>query len=321
MALKIPFTRAAFATDMKSKISGTNVTLAFDNIESTLIKVGVEAAELIGQTLYDKVCDGTAANTPAIPAEGETPEVPANAETALNAQAKDYLQRAILHFAMYHHTIFFVANIGNDGITQKKSENEAPLYKYQQEKLENKLITDAWFWMNQLIGLFNANTNKFADWKDSPAQKELSEIPLTAKDFKKWIGTGDEYFMLNAAGIVREVWNDCILSRYKTPEKTDDIARAVCYEVIARSCVRLAYYCLPEPIRMDINNELGKDHASQSDTYIREKVSEQYRTKATAYFSALDIQIQRKAQTEVQEFASKQIYVPRGVSESDSFGF
>jgi len=312
--LKIPFIRSAFSTEMKPLFSAANVTLAYDNLESPLTKVGVEVAELIGSTLYDKICTVTAATT--------VPDVPNDPTIEeLNASAKDYLQRAMINFAMYQHTILMIAKIGNDGITQKKSDSETPLYKYQKENLDNKLINDALFWMNQLIKLLNANAVKFADWNDSEPQKQINSIPVQLADFKKWVGVADEYFMLNASGLIREVWTECVLSRNPKATKTDEIARAVCYDVMARACTVLSYYCLPEPIRRDMNNELTKDHASQEDTHVRETVATRFQTKADGYWRALDIKLANDKITETESRASTQSYKPQGSCENDSFAY
>jgi len=319
MALKIPFTRLAFSTEMKPLFSGGNVTLQYDNLESPLTKVGVEVAELIGSTLYNGICDSTAAKTIAVAAHDDIPEVLANSETEINASAKDYLQRAMINFAMYQHTIFMIAKIGNDGITQKKSDSETPIYKYQKENLDNKLINDAWFWMNQLIRFLNDNAVKFADWNDSEPQKQINSIPVLSADFKKWVGVADEYFMLNASGLIREVWTECVLSRNPKATKTDDIARAVCYDVMARACTVLSYYCLPEPIRRDMNNELTKDHASQEDTHVRETVAIRFQTKADGYWRALDIKLANDKITETESRASTQSYKPRAGTDCDAF--
>lgn len=325
MALIIPFQKATFAADFKSKFSGANVTLEFANVESSLAKIGADISDLIGLELYEAICAATAALTPAIPAvpatetDPEIPEVPANSETTLNAEAKDLLQRSMINLAMYEHTIYLITRIGNDGVTQKKNEDEAPIYKYQKEQLENKMIKDGWFWMNRLIRLLDKYQDKFAVWKNSDAQKAINEVPVKIEDFKKWLGINDEYFMLNASGIIREVWNECIASREKSPTKNDDIARAVCYEVLARACTRLSYYCLPEPIRLDINNEMGKDHASQSDTYIREKVANIFHAKAEAYFTAYDFTLANKATEETTGRVSTEPYRPSCATERDSF--
>lgn len=300
---KIPFTRNTFASEMKPKLSGVNVTLEFDNLESSLTKVGVEVSELIGTALYEKICEAKAAGD--------------NAE--LNAVSKDYLQRAMLHFAVYQHTIFLIARIGNDGITVKKSDEAITIFKYQQDELTNKLISDGWFWMNRLIQLLKDNADKFSDWKDSDNAKEFNDLPVTVSDLNKWVGVNSHYFMLLAMWIIREVWTDCALSRSKSPEKTDILMRAVCYEVMARACLRLAYFALPEPIRIDINNEMGKNHAAQSETYIREKIAKHFQVKADAYWHAVDLEMSKQSQNKADSRASSKPYVPQNSRASDKF--
>lgn len=303
MALLIPFKRDTFASEMKPKLSGSNVTLEFDNLQSTLVKVGVEISDLIGATLYKKICEKSAAGT----------------EAELNESAIDYLQRAMLHFAVFQHVIFLIARIGNDGITVKKNDDETTIFKYQEDELKNELIKTGWFWMNRLIGLLNENADKFPDWKDSKPAQELKALPITSADFEKWVGVNSDFFMLNARWIIREVWTDCVLSRKKNAAKTDKIARAVCYEVVARACSRLAYYALPEPIRLDINNEMGKNHNAQADTFIREKVGAQFQVKADAYWHAVEQEM--ASATETSENVSKSVYKPQSINQSESFAY
>ncbi len=295
----IPFNRDDFSTVLKEKLSGSNVTLEFDNIQSTLVKVGVELSELLGK-VYSKIC-----NTP----KTENDE--------LQKKAHDYLQRSMLHLAIYQHTIFLIARIGNDGITVKKNEDETTIYKYQSEELKNELINTGWFWISRLIRLLNENADNFEDWKNSEEKKNYDAIPVKLSDFKKYVGVDSEFFMLNAGWIIREVWTDCVLSRQADAKKTDNIARAVCYEVMARACQRLAYHALPQPVRMDINNEMGKNHSSQEDLRIRESVSQQFQTHADAYWHTVELEVIR----EKENRASNQTYQPRAIAEDDSFVF
>lgn len=302
MSLIIPFQRDGFAREMKPKISGNNLTLEYDNIESSLFKVGQEIAELLSTEVYELICVGSTTPTDKV------------------VQAKDYLQRSMLHFAIYQHSIYLIAKIGNDGITVKKTDTETTIYKYQQDELNNKLISDAWFWMNQLIKYLNANDSVFTVWKDSDAKKELDAIPVTISDFKKWVGVSSEYFMLNASWIVREVWSDCVLSRAKEPVKDDPMTRAVCYEVMARCCQRLSYYCLPEPIRMDINNEMdSKNKKDLPEAFIRDKVATQFLVKADGYWRSWDNKITAAAESNVSTNASTEVYQSKRICSDDSF--
>jgi hypothetical protein len=131
---------------------------------------------------------------------------------------------------------------------------------------------------------------------------------------------GGEYFMMCAGWIIREVWIDCVCSRFKEPVKTDAIARAVCYEVMGRATQRLAYSALPEPIRIDIDNEMGKNHRAQADQYIKEFVSGQFLKKAEAYWNAVDLETKKKEIEENRKTAgSRPVLGKRNSNESDKF--
>jgi len=279
--IRIPFKRDGFSSEMKPKISGTNLSLEYDNIESSLMKVGADILLILPEKLIVRLVDKYAA--------GNIPEP--------DSTAIDYLQRAMLHFSVYEHLIFLITRISNDGVTVKKNDDETTAYKYQTDQLSNKLITTAWFWMNLLIRFLNDHSEDFPEWANSDQKKASDELPVGLDDFNRWVGVqlaGGEYFMLCAGWIIREVWIDCVCSRILEPKKTDSIARAVCYEVMGRSTQRLAYSALPEPIRIDIDNEMGKNHRAQADQYIKEYVSGQFLQKAQTYWIAVDSDIKKK---------------------------
>ncbi|MDR2685069.1 MAG: hypothetical protein LBB53_06780 [Prevotellaceae bacterium] len=323
MAILLPFDRATFAREMKPKISGNNLTLEFDNIKSMLDKIAVEFYDYFSRILYEKIVQKTAA------VQFDGSDVAEETITALNAEALDYLQRAMLHFALYQQVIYLLTNIGNNGITVKKSDTETTIFKYQQDQLENKLIADGWFWLNQLLALLNANAELFPDWNNSTQQQELADLPVALADFEKWVGVRDEVFMLFARWIIREVWNECVLSRIdketiEDKEKfvvREQAARALCYDVMARACQRLAYHCLPEPIRLDINNEMGKNHAAQADKHIREKVANIFAAKAQSYWTALDAEIYKKKEEIAIQNVSTEFYQPKKLTQKDKFYF
>jgi hypothetical protein len=157
----------------------------------------------------------------------------------------------------------------------------------------------------------NENPDDFPDWINSPQKAELDELPVTLSDFERWLGVivGGEYFMINVSWIIREVWNDCILSRISQPVKNSTIARAVCYEVMARACERLAYSCLPEPVRKDIDNEMGKNHRAEADKMIRTRVAAIFLEKAEAYWNDLDLELKQK-DIEDQKATSETYFYP-----------
>ena len=287
-----------FASEMKPKISGAHLTLEYANIESSIAKVAIDCSDILEETLYEKICQGTAST-----------------KEDLQVKALDFLQRSMLHFCLYEHLIFLITQIKDSGVTVAKSEKDTTVFKYLQDELDIKLVSLGWFWMNRLIKLLNNNKNYFPDWH--PDDDVLSDIDINLSDFDKWVGIRDEYFMIVAKWLIREVWTDCILSRVKDPEKDDEMIRALCYEVVGRACKRLPYYNLPEPIRKDINNEMGKNHAAQADKTIREKIADIYLNKALSYWIGWESMLNKQEQEANPQ--ARPVYTPPKISENDAF--
>jgi hypothetical protein len=277
--IPIPFHKETFAAEMKPLISGNNLTLEYENLESSMAKVMIDLRKLLGiivDTLTNEFFDDTT--------------------DPVQLTAIDYLQRSLLHFTMYQHIIFLITRVGNDGITVKKNDDETTVFKYQQDQLENQYISLGWFWCNQLVRYMNDNLPAFPDWDASSQRTDLDALPVDLSDFEKWVGVGvgGEYFMMNVGWIIREVWTDCVCSRITNPVKTNAIARAVCYEVMYRACERLAYSCLPEPVRKDIDNEMGKNHRAEADKTIRTKIAQIFGQQATTYWNDLDLKLKQE---------------------------
>ena len=129
--------------------------------------------------------------------------------------------------------------------------------------------------------------------------------------------------MMCAGWIIREVWIDCVLSR-TAPNitKTGAITRAVCYEVMGRATRLLAYSALPEPIRIDIDNEMGKNHRAQADRYIREYIAGQFLQKAATCWSAVDLEIKKaKMETNGKTSGSHPVIGQLNIDTNDKFYF
>lgn len=328
-----PFTSENFQEEMKPKLSMAFKALEYENIESSIEKVCAEMSDKLGSKTYEAICkkpdpEPEPEPTPEPEPEEvvEDPQEPAAEEatgdvqdgnemgTAVKAEALDYLQRAILHFALYHHIIYLIANVDNDGVTVTKSDDKTTIYKYQQDQLEENLISDAWFWLNRLIKLLNDNPNTFPDWAGSDECKQMEDLPVSISDFERYVGVSDPTFLLYAGWIVREVYRECIKSRTEGASLSEVQKQAICYDVMARACRRLAFHALPSPIRIDINNEMGKNHAAQADTTIREKVAGVFAEKAAAYWKAVDAELQVKEEQSAAVYKSA-----RAISERDKF--
>ena len=300
-----PFNSETFQEEMKPLTSMAYRALEYENVESSIVKVCTEMSDRLGSDTYEAICGAAQKN-----------DQQDNQESSdVKKEALNYLERAILHFAIYHHIIYLIANVSNDGVTVTKSDDKTTIYKYQQDQLEEQLLSDAWFWMNRLIKLLNDNSEEFPEWADSDQHKAMEDLPVTITDFERIVGVSDPTFLLYAGWIVREVYRECILSRQKADASLSEVQKqAICYDVMARACRRLAFHALPSPIRIDINNEMGKNHAAQADTTIREKVSEIFALKAKAYWDGVEAELAKKKESETAVYSQA-----RRISENDKF--
>lgn len=295
----IPFDSETFQQQMKPLLSMAHLSLEYENVESTLAKVCTEMSDRLGEATYAQVLALGGAT------DAETPAV----------EALDYLRRAVLHFGLYHHIIYTIANISNDGVTVTKSDDKTTIYKYQQDQLEEQLVGDAWFWLNRLIAHLDAHTDLFTAWATSDEHDALASLPVTTADFERYGGVSDATFLLYAQGIVREVVRECVWSRQSRDMALTEAERAaVCYDVMARACSRLSWYALPAPVRIDINNEMGKNHAEDADRYVRTRVAQQYTDKAAAYWQQVDAAFRAAAEADRPAYRRQ-----RPVREGDKF--
>lgn len=301
--IKTPFTRDNFSEEAKKRLSGINVTLEYDNIESALLQSSIRMQEITGLETYETILSAYPATPATLPA---------------TAQAVDYLQRIILHQAIYSNLILMIVRVGNDGITTKKNNDETTIFKYQQDELANTLINTAWFWTGKLLSLLDSNPAEFPHWATSEQKKELDTLPITIADLRKWAGIDNLYFLMRTRWIIREVWMDRVEARLAavTPELREKISRAVVYSVMQTACERLAYSDLPENIRRDIDNEQSKTNRDRAETHVREKVAQQFSDKATRYWEDIDRAIQAaRQQTARLRYSSKSPVTP-----GDKFG-
>lgn len=295
--IQIPFSRDHFAEEAKSRMSGINTTLEFDNIESGLLKAACLISDTIGEKTYQQILSMYPA--------GKTDE------------ALEYLQRALLHWAMNEHLIYLIVRIGNDGITTKKNNDETTIFRYQQDELSNNLINTAWFWMGKLIDSLNEQTDTFKEWQTSAQKQDIDALPIKIQDLNRWTGIENRYFLIKIRWIIREVWMDHVESRFGTnvPEEfRDKVSRAVVYSVMEIACKRLAYADLPESIRKDIDNEQSKTNRDKAETHIRESVARQFTEQASRYWNGLDMSIRSAKPTGCGVYNN-----PSPITEDDKF--
>lgn len=292
--IKIPFTQATFSADIKTCISGVNVQFDYYNIVSSITKVAADMISVLGEATYNRIIELSVAPDPT---------------KAGSEEAVDALKRAMLHFAFYEHEIFITVRIGNDGITVKKNDDETTAFKYQTDALSEKLVGLAWFWLGLLFGILNKNPDTFPEWKDSDQAKDISDLPITSDDFGRWFGVTDTYFIIKVRALIRQVYKDEIEPRMKKDaniakdsdpaeikslraEVDSSMRRAAVFKIMALSIRRFDYFELPEPVRRDYNNEMGKNHAAQADSYVKTNLANAVDADGDKYLRMLEENVQ-----------------------------
>lgn len=292
--LTIPFDKKTFSTDCKTMLSGANITLDFDNIQSTMAKVAVDLSKILGKDLYEAICSKTAVVLPSDPTEEQE-----HTKEYLDKDMLDDLKRAMLHFSVYHHVIYFIARISNDGITVRKDDNMTTIYRYQQQELQDQLLNDAWFWVDRML-------EQITDFAELIPLFEASKaLPVTTLDFQHYVGISSPSFVAHSRWITTEVIDDLIGSLGSTTV-TPAMKCAVVYEVVSRACVRMPYHMLPEPLRVMADNEQTKE--VDRTTYIRTTIADVYHQRSESQMERVRIEEQKRVASDVNATASAQPY-------------
>lgn len=295
--IKLPITSDEWEVDIKRYVSSVNHSLEYANVESSLVRTAVDIRSLLTEEVYNKICDN---------AISEDPDVAHS--------IKDLLIRSMLHLTLYHHTIYLIANIGNEGITVHKGDDSTAIYKYQQDALEYRLVSDGWFWFNRLLF-------ELAE-RDLYVPEQTSELSL--QDFTQYVGISDNHYYIAVRWIIKEVWEQEVQSRICSHKETAEdsarilalLRRACCYEVVARSIERLSFFYLPDTLRKDLKNEHANKVTTPED--LKNKIVAVYHSQAEVYFASIDTEL-RSSTDMCSEHVATQPFQPTTITESDSF--
>jgi hypothetical protein len=86
--------------------------------------------------------------------------------------------------------------------------------------------------------------------------------------------------------------------------------------------LQVAVRIRPEPVRVDIDNEMGKNHRAQADKFIRDHVAGKFLSKALTYWNSVDMELkQAEMAAQRKTAASRPIVGERNVSENERFCF
>ena len=315
--IKIPFNSITFSQEAKEIVSGVNLTFNYDNIKSRLTQVAVVMQKIIGKQTYTSIAEIN----------------PENADENLKS-ALDYLKRAMLNFAFYHHLIFIAVRISNDGVTTKKNDDETTAFKYQTDEIKISLIESAWFWMDQLYAILEENKEAFSAWPESSQYKQLKSLIVTKDDFTYQFGIESTYFFATCAPLIRKSIEEDISPRIAINDlqivdtDTEQVKilkgeilsmakKAIVYRTLSLACKLYSFYELPAPLRKAADDEIHKGQSAEE--YVQKNVSSMLASSADSALQKLEIKT--KILKNKSAAVSSTAYPEYRLDESDKFFF
>jgi hypothetical protein len=278
-------------TQIKAYIRGIDASADITSFAPVYRPAAKKFVNLVGQKTYDLLAEHI-----------ETPPTPAVEE--LDA-AVEYSRAALANLMAIP---WFDFDSGSRNATDKK------LYRYQEDKIIEAYLENAWAELDQLISYIEADIAKaaadesptpyetpFEDFAESELYTQRNGFYIkSAAEFNKLYNiNSSSYFYYNVADIMREVENENIKPRFK--EASDDtdmlwlVKKAIAFETMSIACQRLDYTELPKGIRNDIIKEIGASVNRNELGSVKGNLATMLHNKALEYFGKIDLSLQSSA--------------------------
>lgn len=207
-------------------------------------------------------------------------------------QLNVYLQGALANLTMFEHFAFIAAD---------KNGTDNKLYKYQEQKIEEKYISNAWGYLNSMLSYLDSKKDVFVKWIETDTYKSRLELILKSHEEFNALYSIDNspYFFTKTVFLQKEIIDDEILPRIgklaqlnDQVELTKKVKRAIVYKVMAMACVRFDISELPKSIRNDVSNEHNRGNSKQ-ESYVKEVLADRLERKADLYLESIDFLMQQ----------------------------
>lgn len=267
-------------SQLKEFIRGVDINTNISSFGPVYRQAAKKYINLVGQETYDFLKGKVA-----------TPPSPADADITL---AIEYTRGALANLMAMP---WFVFDSGERNATEKK------LYRYQEDKIYDTYLEQAWAELDQLVALLESLPDKFTDFADSELYKQKEGVYLdNAGEFNKYYGIDNSsYFYYSILYIMREIEDDQVYSRFDDPPDEDDsepdldminlIKKFIAYETVAVACQRLDYTELPRGIRNEIIKEFNANMNRAEMGNIKDAIYARLHAKAKDYLDKIDISI------------------------------
>lgn len=167
--------------ELKPFISGIDVSLDIENIESSLKQAVDDLTDLIGTDIYTLALEHYQSENYNV--ESQEDETYKRLDSLVN-----YMQQPLAAFALLNHFIWLEIRVSNSGVTTMKSQNETAAYKYQTDNAKQELLKIAYSGFNSLVDYLNSEATEWSYWE---AETDYSEETILYNEV--------EFFTVNTA--------------------------------------------------------------------------------------------------------------------------
>ena len=244
--------------------------IEFNTLLPSLESAAERVADIISQTVYDKIVSSYSVN---VEYKDISPEI-------------KQMQSAISNFGIFEHLVFLQISIDEDGVTTMKGDNRTTAFKYQTDEAKQKFINRAWRSVSNLIDLLKDDT----DWKNSEQYQETQKLFITDyKQMRKFFDAESlAYFHYKTRFLQRDLIETYLptigmdISEVKAAEDKikNKFGKALTYGILSESIKIFDTYDLPAPLRSRFINEMNKSKNSDNrSSYLQDDLAEEFSEK------------------------------------------
>ena len=272
----------ANTSDVRKFVKGIDAGVLIDSFDPPFRPAKMRLINLIGQETYDLLLAYYANPDP---------------EDELKAAAVEYAQGALANILAL---AYFYFDSGNRNNTDNN------LYRYQEDKIIEQYIENAYSELSFLITILESDTTKFSDFAATDTYKNREKLYIkSANQFDQYYNIDKSaYFFYNATYLMVEVQSNAMFARIKGFPAMEEslstnedliyaIGKAIAFETMSKACLRLDYTELPKGIRNDIIKEIDASVDRTKLMNVKEALSVRLHEEGKEYFRRIETEINK----------------------------
>jgi hypothetical protein len=288
--MKSPFKTSE---DLKKSLSGIDLKLDLENIQSSLDRVPNDLLEVIGPLVYADMMSHF--------------DTPKTDNVAVWDELVELCQKAMFPMAIYKHFIWLQLRVSNKGVTTFKGDNETTAYRYQTDEAKESLL-DAWSdFVSQIIDHLNANIDVITNWPN--ATQYAAQNNSLFKDFREFskianIRPADAAFFLRISDMLIDIAGDEVESILGPIADLDDsnskfrkAQKYAAFRAMSLSAIQFDISAMPKPMRQVLLNEMNNKN-NQGFDYAKKNLAGYYKQEAESWLQKISDDLAADAESE-----------------------